>query len=264
MGGVYVDRSYRTMLGTAFYDRLGELARLEAFTGSRRVVIVYGPRNVGKSELARYFIRRRYSVGFVVTVDSRLLQARELEERVKAFSVVSGSRSGLAGGLVEGLVELLSSRFGVVDLLLWVKRVVGGVVPRIGETLLFVDELHELPGYAGLSYEYVLGELRSLAALLSKSNHHLKVIVTIGEGFAASPRALSLLEGYSTEWLLVEPMDKAHFNALLTEYRRGTGAISAPMRYMLSWEVLREPSPISAPSPGTRWWSVGSRRGSRY
>ncbi len=48
MAGVYVDRSYRTMLGTAFYDRL---------------TIVYGPRNVGKSELARYFLSRRYRGG---------------------------------------------------------------------------------------------------------------------------------------------------------------------------------------------------------
>ena len=84
MAGVYVDRSYRTMLGTAFYDRLAELERLSTLAGSRRLTIVYGPRNAGKSELARYFLSRRYRGGLAVSVDSRRLRTALQEKRMGA------------------------------------------------------------------------------------------------------------------------------------------------------------------------------------
>ncbi len=222
MRGLYIDRSYETLLGTAFYDRAAELGALARLAGSRRLVIVYGPRNVGKSELLRYFLHRRYRGGIVVSVDARLLRARRLEERAGALRVIGGGRPGVAGAariLGEGLLELLASRFGVVDLLLRVKRLLEEARARIGPVLLFVDEFHELPGYSRGDYEDALSDLRSLAGLLSKSNHHIRVLVTVSEGFAATGTALSLLEGYSADWLLVEHLDREHFAALLEEYR---------------------------------------------
>ncbi len=67
---VFVDRGYKTSLGTAFYDRLADLDKLAELLEGVRTVIVYGPRNVGKSELARYAAVRRLKARSVL-VDSR-------------------------------------------------------------------------------------------------------------------------------------------------------------------------------------------------
>jgi len=53
-----VGRSYRTALGTAFYDRSEELALLGRAIETHRLVVIYRPLNVGKSELARYLLSR--------------------------------------------------------------------------------------------------------------------------------------------------------------------------------------------------------------
>ncbi|NOZ88585.1 MAG: hypothetical protein GXO15_01525, partial [Crenarchaeota archaeon] len=63
MAGLYVDEGYRTGLGVSFYDRLRELEALEEALRAARLIIVYGPRNVGKSELVRYWARRRRGGG---------------------------------------------------------------------------------------------------------------------------------------------------------------------------------------------------------
>ena len=86
---VFVDHSYRAMLGTSFYDRLWELARLEELLQGVRTVVVYGPRNVGKSELVRYFVSKRLGSGrsarllhrVVVVVDAEAEKSRTVSRR---------------------------------------------------------------------------------------------------------------------------------------------------------------------------------------
>ncbi len=90
---VFVDSGYRTGLGTGFYDRVGEVSRLDKLVRSYRLVIVYGPRNAGKSELVRYWARKRAKIRVVALQADRLRAARALggleglleapEERVK-------------------------------------------------------------------------------------------------------------------------------------------------------------------------------------
>ena len=70
--GIFVDREHRTSLGVCFYDRVSELAELKRLLKVFRTVIIYGPRNVGKSELVRYWLHRK-SVDAVI-IDARLLR----------------------------------------------------------------------------------------------------------------------------------------------------------------------------------------------
>ncbi len=49
LGGVY-----RTCSGTRFYDRREEVDKLSSWIRSGCYVVVWGPRNVGKSEMLRY------------------------------------------------------------------------------------------------------------------------------------------------------------------------------------------------------------------
>ncbi|MCE4610669.1 MAG: ATP-binding protein [Desulfurococcales archaeon] len=113
--GIYVDQGYKTALGTAFYDRVPELGRLEALIGGVRTVVVYGPRGVGKSELARYLAVRRLRVRSLL-VDSRRRRLEDLlgfssgERRLlESIEGLLSSALGLPRGLV-GLVEEVYSR----------------------------------------------------------------------------------------------------------------------------------------------------------
>jgi len=70
--GVWRDCSWRTGLGTCFYDRrweLGTLRRLVGGGGWGRVYILYGPGGVGKSELGRYVAGRLDAM--LVHIDAR-------------------------------------------------------------------------------------------------------------------------------------------------------------------------------------------------
>ena len=216
---IHADYSYRTLLGTAFYDRVSELEVLGRLTASRKLLVVYGPRNVGKSELVRYFLRTRYRSGAAVIVDARRLRTRSLGERIGAVSFVAEMRQELAKKMKEALIEALGPHLGIIDLVVRIEEALRDVLARLRAVLVFVDEFHELPGYTRASYEEALEDLRSLAGLLSKSDMRAQVVVTVSEGFAATSKALALLEGYSTSWLLVEHLDQEHFKALYQEYR---------------------------------------------
>ena len=219
MSAIHVDRSYRTLLGTAFYDRVSEVEVLERLMASHRLLVVYGPRNVGKSELVRYFLRTRYGSGATVIVDARRLRSRSLEERMGAISFVAETRREVARRIKEALTEALSSHLGIIDLVIRVEEAVREALARLKPVLVFVDEFHEFPGYTRAGYEEALEDLRSLAGLLSKSGMRAKVLVTVSEGFVATSKALALLEGYSAGWLLVEHLEQEHFRALYREYR---------------------------------------------
>lgn len=216
MPSFYVDAEYRTGLGTGFYDRLEELGRLERLLETNRLVVVYGPRGVGKSELMRYYARRRLRSGTVVAVDARLLRARELSEDAAA---VLGPLAEEAARLLRRLLEGLDRRVGVVGLVAGLWR----LLSRREGLLVFIDEFHELPGYAGPDYSRALDDLRSLAGLLAKGPGGVRVAVTVSEGFAATRRAMAALEGYSTGWLLVEHLDAGHFHMLYNEYSGARG-----------------------------------------
>jgi len=221
---LFVDRGYRTLLGTAFYDRLWEIGRLEGLLGAVRTVVVYGPRNVGKSELVRYFLARRLRgrAGRVVAVDARRRRAEHLT-------------GGREGGLARALGE---APFSAAELPRGLGGLLEGLARRLRPPLIvFADEFHLLfPGPAE-----ALAELEAAAGLLAKrGEEQARLIVTVSEGFFATSRALARLHGYSAEAMLVEPMEPSVFQALYEEYRGLRGC-------SLSLEALTR---LAGTSPG--------------
>ncbi len=218
---LFVDREYRTGLGTGFYDRVEGLALLEKLLDNFRVVIVYGPRGVGKSELVRYWLHKvgqGRSVA-VVHLDARRLGGRETVEILEAWAPGFDAKS-----LLEKLLEALGE---YVPLIRIVPRVFETISRLIGASkstriILFIDEFHMLPRPPTYT---ALDDLEALAGLLVKEERYSKmsVVLTVSEGFAATDYALSKLRGYSTAWMLVEHLDEAHFRGLYGEYREARG-----------------------------------------
>lgn len=178
---------------------------------------------MGKSELARYYLRTRHSGGrlsTVVVVDARRLRAASLAEKAHTIDLLGVAPKETIINIIKEIAG--SQRIGIADLAL---KILLALKAALGSSrfVLLVDEFHELPGYSMVKREEALDDLRSLAALLAKSNGEIRVVVTVSEGFAATHDALSRLEGYSAGWLLVEHMDWPHFEALHREYsgRRG-------------------------------------------
>lgn len=216
----FADRSYKTMLGTAFYNRYEEQAQLKKLINTHKLLIVYGPRNVGKSELVRYFLNKKHDGDFII-IDSRKLRARNLEERTGAI-ITSRTLRDLAKKVMKTVLTQLSSHLGIADLVISLSIQIKEDLRRLNKKiLLFVDEFHELPGYSKFNrYENALEDLRSTAGLLSKQDIDLptKIVLTVSEGFAVSSMAKSMLEGYSTGWFLVEHLEEKYFRALFEEY----------------------------------------------
>ena len=197
VSNVLVDSKYRTGLGVAFYDRESELDGLEKRLAAYRTLVVYGGRGVGKSELVRYYLARRRG-GRVAVVDARERRVREL---------VPGKPSGER--LLRGLMEALGVPTSLLDVVLEVSRAVAGV------ELVFVDEFHLL--YRSL--EEALAGLEAVAGYLAKRVEGLpRLLVTVSEGFMATVDAMARLQGYSTGFMLVEPLPLEAFTMLYREY----------------------------------------------
>ena len=226
MASIYVDKGYRTLLGTGFYDRVRELAELEEHVASLRTVIVYGPRNAGKSELVRYFAARRaerlglsHRIVFIDARQKRLASYLGGAQRdlVEAVDQVLSGLTGLPRGLVK-LAELVASRLKP-------------------PSLLVLDEFHLL--FQGLREAMV--ELEAVAGYLAKRGEPgARLLVTVSEGFFATVEVLARLTGYSVGHLLVEPMDEKSFTALYHEYRERYGC-SLDLDLLLA---------LAGPSPG--------------
>jgi len=206
--GFLVDRDYRTALGTGFYDRDLELDSLEEKLQAVRTLIVYGPRNVGKSELVRYFLAKKLSGGRLarilrraVIIDARLKHAEPYLGRVGVDALRLAERLLDALGAPRGLVGLVEELASLAALPLTV----------------FIDEFHLL--IRG-SLEDALAELEAAAGALSKRGEaKVRLVVSVSEGFFATSRAWRRLYGYSTSYMLVEPMNPQAFKPLYEEYR---------------------------------------------
>ncbi|AEM38358.1 AAA ATPase [Pyrolobus fumarii 1A] len=228
MVAVYVDRGYRTGLGTAFYDRLVELERLDKLVFSHRTVIVYGPRGVGKSELVRYWLRGLQERGRIaaVYVDARRLRGQHLVRALETRGLLVDKKN-LAERLLEVLKDLDDRSTGLLQLTYHAIDVLIDVIREYASTriILFIDEFHLLPRYMHKSdpaskYLDALDDLEALAGLLAKDPHYsnITIVLTVSEGFTATDLVLSKLHGYSTAWMLVEHLDVDHFRALYKEY----------------------------------------------
>ena len=216
---------YTTALGTRFYDRGWELQRLLEALEEYRTLVVYGPRNVGKSELLRYFLRvyapRRLGRLAVVAVDAR-------EKAAEALGL-----SGAAGEAARLVSSILAEAVGVpASLPRLVERVAAMLArARASRTIIYVDEYHLLYG----DRERALLELESVAGFLAKRGHgDVNLVLTVSEGFAATREARRRLLGYAAGFLLVEGLDREPMSRLFEEYSRLHGCRLGFNRY---WSV---------------------------
>ena len=213
---VFVDRGYRTGLGTGFYDRVRELDEFGRLVDSYKLVVVYGPRNAGKSELVRYWARRKSRRRLVAFQADRLRAARSLEglkayleapeEKIKNFILSRLERASLERLNVGALVYLayLAAR------------------SLTGETVVVVDEFHMLPDYG--EPREAIRDLEALAHWLAKGEvKGLRAVVTVSDGFIATGEAHARLFGYNTTFMLVEEMEEEGFQALYREYQELRG-----------------------------------------
>ena len=214
---LFIDRSYRARLGVSFYDRVEELRLLDEGLEAHRLLIVYGPRNVGKSELIRYWSEKR-SGRRVVGLEADLLRAGRAVKALEARLAAPGER--VREILLSVLREQAPHQLRLLGLVYTVYEALREARKGV---VLFIDELHLLPGYhsrhPGGGGDEVLADLEALAHWLAKSPEDwLRVVVTVSEGFVATGEAITRLHGYSTGYLLVDHMDREHFSALYEEY----------------------------------------------
>ena len=203
---VFRDTGYRTGLGLSFYNRIRDLEHLERFLQAARTLIIYGPRGVGKSELARYYLSRRTPRLGGVLIDVR----RRAAERLGVH--------GFLGDAARVLDEVVSRVLGTGSLVGLVESI-ASVLRGLRESPVVIDEFHLL--YR--DKEEAVAELERVAGYLAKTGHGPRLVLTVSEGFAATSRARRRLIGYSARYMLLEGLDKESMEALYNEYRERYG-----------------------------------------
>ncbi len=215
-----VDDEYRTRLGTRFYNREYELDRLNETVERYRVTVVYGPRNVGKSELVRYWAWKENIRDRLVMVEGDVLSSENILDGISwhILSVDEKARRILEEGL-----KAVAGRLGIYDIYKVVSRI-PSLIGYPGDPLvIFIDEFHLLPRYHSAPrasrYEVALTDLEALAHYLSKKvDVRVRVVLTVSEGFVATNEAMLRLHGYSSGFLLIDHLDEKHFKSLFEEY----------------------------------------------
>ena len=204
--GIYVDRGYRTSLGTPFYDRVREVGELERAIDSWSLVVVYGPRGCGKSELVKYFVSRRRGRGIVIDVRKRVLEDLTGVESVEE--------------VIRGFAELLGLG-RVIDLVEVVERLRRALLHRVTELVVAIDEYHLL--YPDRLT--AITRLEAVAGLLAKNVQleNVKLVLTCSEGFIATNQVATRLRGYFAKYIPIDGLDEQHFEALYSEYSRLRG-----------------------------------------
>lgn len=141
---VAVDCEWATGLGVCFYDRLSDAEQLVGLLDQYSTIILVGPRNVGKSELARYVLMRVKHVKPVI-VDAR------------AHVLLSASKVVDAADIVKRVGEIIAEKFGLkplLDLALSIAASLGA------DKFLLVDEAHLLA-------RHPLEELETLSKIVA-------------------------------------------------------------------------------------------------
>ncbi len=204
---VEVDCGWRTGLGTCLYGRVSESRRLAGLIGRPYTMIVLvGARNVGKSELARYFLERSAGLRPLV-VDARLARRGYM---------------GLPGSLAAEAARVVAEMAGLARLL---DLAIEALRALAADRVLIVDEFH-------LASRDPLGDLEALAKMVGFYPEYegWVVVVTTSEGWVLSSNLEARLEGYRALVYTVEPLARGDMEALYEEYKsaRGCG---------VDWEV---------------------------
>lgn len=234
--------NYITRLGICFYGREKELEILEKiFSGEYdpSLLIVYGPRRVGKSELLRYFtttrskkFRKVYSIYFDVKDRVGKILLGSIGVSVYGSSKTSADK---ILNLIKSLPEASLSTLGsIAQALLEIADVGRDIarslkISRYSKIFIIADEFHELSGYSGSSVADRLKDLRTIASSISGTFNseipwsRIRAIVTVSEGyvFARDEENKYLwqrLMGYRADYLFVGEMDPKSFSDVLKNY----------------------------------------------
>ena len=196
------DCGWRTGLGTCFYNRAHEAEKLSRMVRDGWSILVVGPRNVGKSELARYTLERRLGVKPVI-VDARALVVKG--EPGRALREAGGLD---ARRLLEALARVAAGRLGL-----------GGLV----DVLLELYRGLQSPPYLVVDEVQYLADVRVLEALAKMVAFYpeyrgVRLVMTSSEGILMKHGVLARLTGYRVYVLFVDEMPGSDFEELYREY----------------------------------------------
>jgi len=204
---VFRDEGYRTSVGTAFYDRVVDVNFLSGVVLSGGALIVFGPRNVGKSELLRYVSSRLPVFGWAsYYIDLRELQGGgALRAYFRESSLADVARSAARAIGYGGVLELLEALLGYAE-----RAGALGVCYVIDE-VQFAERSRAL--------------LEALAKRVVYRGGGVKqsVVVASSEGYLIYGDELWRARGYGYRVWLVEEMDYEHFSALASELEQALG-----------------------------------------
>jgi len=197
-----VDDNYKTYSNTRFYNRKWEMNFLLNRVMNFSFIILYGPRNIGKSELLRFlsFILKD-SGWFIYYVDVReYLSRRQLTIYPETIDHTVFLQSVLdIVGLPDRVLDLFEAGYRYA-----VERRACGV-------LWAFDEPHYLPNARPFLEALVK------RVLYSFHDRPLSVIISVSDGwFIVSDAMVSLLE-YGAETLFVDELDPGSFRGLYSE-----------------------------------------------
>ena len=214
---VHSDREWTTSLGTSFYDRERELVELVGQVDRPGLLLILGPRNVGKSELLRYFISKELPKDYVsLIIDVRRIITGDL------LQAIYYTPHDLLAQYIEDIANIVSE-------LVRFPFPIGMVLRKIVETirkflklkkhriLIIFDEFHLL--YNNLSD--VLNRIEALAKLVAFYPEYgdLKLVICDSEAWFTTGRAYSRLVGYATNILHIDHLDRDITKLLFEEYR---------------------------------------------
>ncbi len=226
-----VDTSWSTSLGVSFYDREEELSELEKLLRVDGTLLILGPRNVGKSELIKYFVSRRASEEFVVIA----IDARDVVTKKLAGSVVGPSLAGVAKKVLSKLEEMLRASYPpALAIISVVDEIVSAAKRWRKKAILFIDEYHFLHEE---SLEAAVNQLEALAKMIAfyPEYEYVKLIICDSEGWLTTEHVLSKLRGYAVQQLYVDPLPREVMEALFEEYSRKHGF---PLSFKTTYRLI--------------------------
>ncbi len=203
---VFIDKDYRTDLGTYFYDRLNDIEEFWKVIGDG-LNIVIGPRNVGKSEFIKYLCWRENIPLILIDYRKRIVD--------KDFILFTESIRDLVKDTLSSILRYIIDNplpGKILDTLFHTLR---NVLMGYRETVIFFDEMHLIYG----SKDHALYSIEALSKyILYSKPREVVVIASSSEGFLQTPGFWSRVVGYGVSDYLLEPLDYSSFKELHEEY----------------------------------------------
>ncbi len=199
---------YRTAIGTKFYNRESELSLLHSLVGKSSFIILWGPKNVGKSELLRYFSHLIAGRGWITYyVDVREYLSKN---QLSIYPRSTGCREFL---------ESIASLIGVPNRILEVfeKGYKYALELKASGVLWVFDEPH----YLSNARPFLEAVIKRVVYSFHKKP--LSIAVSVSDGwFIVSDVVLSLLD-YGAYELFVKELDYNSFYNLYRELQEKLG-----------------------------------------